>query len=61
MPEIIQTIMLADPNTHFIMLSQAILFRGAHFDVVWPQFMALVAIGSILFFFSLRRFGQFLR
>jgi len=42
MPEIIQTIMLAAPNTHFIMLSQAILFRGAHFDVVWPQFMALV-------------------
>ncbi|MGX8832368.1 ABC transporter permease [Brucella abortus] len=28
MPEIIQTIMLAAPNTHFVILAQSILFRG---------------------------------
>ncbi len=61
MPEIVQNIMLAAPNTHFIILSQSILFRGAGFDVVWPQFGALLIIGSVLFFFSLRRFRQFLR
>lgn len=61
MPEIIQTIMLAAPNTHFVILAQAVLFRGAGLDVVWPQLAALLAIGSILFFFSLRRFRQFLR
>jgi len=61
MPEIIQTIMLAAPNTHFIILSQAILFRGAGFDVVWPQFLALAGIGAILFYFSLQRFRRFLR
>lgn len=61
MPEIIQIIMLAAPNTHFIMLSQGILFRGAGFDVVWPQFAALFVIGSVLFLFALRRFRQFLR
>jgi len=61
MPQIIQDIMLAAPNTHFIILSQGILFRGAGFSVVWPQFAALFVIGSILFFFSLRRFRQFLR
>lgn len=61
MPEIIQTIMLAAPNTHFISLSQAVLFRGASLEVVWPQFAALFIIGSVLFFFSLRRFRQFLR
>lgn len=61
MPEIIQTIMLAAPNTHFIILSQGILFRGAGLDVVWPQFAALLVIGSVLFYFSLRRFRQFLR
>jgi ABC-2 type transport system permease protein len=61
MPEIIQTIMLAAPNTHFVILAQAILFRGAGLSVVWPQLLALLLIGSVLFFFSLRRFRQFLR
>ena len=61
MPEIIQNIMLAAPNTHFVILAQAILFRGAGLAVVWPQLAALLAIGGILFFLSLRRFRQFLR
>lgn len=61
MPEIIQTIMLAAPNTHFVILSQAILFRGAGLDIVWPQFFALTAIGVALFWLALRRFKTFLR
>lgn len=61
MPEIIQNIMLAAPNTHFVILAQAVLFRGAGLAVVWPQIAALLAIGAILFFFSLRRFREFLR
>ena len=61
MPEIIQAIMTAAPNTHFIILSQAILFRGAGLGVVWPQFLALAVIGSVLFWLALRRFRAFLR
>ncbi|MFS8112296.1 ABC transporter permease [Rhizobium jaguaris] len=61
MPQIIQDIMLAAPNTHFVIMAQAVLFRGAGIDVVWPQLLALLAIGTILFTFSLRRFRQFLR
>jgi ABC-2 type transport system permease protein len=61
MPEIIQNIMLAAPNTHFVILAQAVLFRGAGLAVVWPQFAALLAIGAILFWYSLRRFRGFLR
>lgn len=61
MPEVIQTIMLAAPNTHFVIIAQSVLFRGAGFSVIWPQFLALLAIGSVLFFFALRRFRNFLR
>ena len=61
MPEIIQNIMLAAPNTHFIILSQGILFRGAGLDVVWPQFLALAVIGAALFWLALRQFRKFLR
>ena len=60
MPEIIQAIMFAAPNTHFVMLAQAVLFRGADLAIVWPQLVALLAIGIALFAFSLRRFRQFL-
>ncbi|MGA0532656.1 ABC transporter permease [Hansschlegelia sp. KR7-227] len=61
MPEIVQTLMLAAPNTHFVIMAQAILFRGAGFEVVWPQFAALLAIGSVLFALALRRFRAFMR
>jgi ABC-2 type transport system permease protein len=61
MPEIIQTIMLAAPNTHFVILAQAVLFRGAGLATVWPQLAALLAIGAILFYFSLRYFRSFLK
>ena len=58
MPEMLQYIMLLVPTSHFIDLSQAILFRGAGFDVVWVQFLALAVIGMILNYFSLRRFKE---
>jgi ABC-2 type transport system permease protein len=58
MPDFIQAIMLAAPNTHFVMLAQAILFRGAGLDVVWPQFLSLAVIGVTLFALSLARFRK---
>lgn len=61
MPEIIQHIMLASPNTHFIILAQSVLFRGAGLSVVWPQIAMLAAIGTALFAYSLGRFRAFLR
>lgn len=58
MPQIVQDIMLVAPTTHFVSLAQAILFRGAGFDVVWPQFAALAGIGAILFALALLRFRK---
>jgi ABC-2 type transport system permease protein len=58
MPGFVQLVMLAAPNTHFIMLAQAILYRGAGLSVVWPQFIALAVIGTILFSLSLARFRK---
>jgi ABC-2 type transport system permease protein len=58
MPAGVQFVMLAAPNTHFVMLAQAILYRGAGIEVVWPQFVALAVIGAILFVLSLRRFRR---
>ena len=58
MPELVQMVMLAAPNTHFVMLAQAILYRGAGLSVVWPQFIFLALIGTVLFYLSLARFRK---
>lgn len=61
MPEIIQNIMLAAPNTHFIILAQSVLFRGAGLDVIWPQLLMLFIVGSVFFAIAQKRFRVFLR
>jgi ABC-2 type transport system permease protein len=58
MPEFGRDIMLAAPTTHFVALGQAILYRGAGIAAVWPQFLALAAIGGVLFTLSLNRFRK---
>ena len=58
MPDWVQNVMLAAPNTHYVMLAQAILYRGAGLSVVWPQFVALGLIGMTLFLLSLARFRK---
>ncbi|MFJ1471738.1 MULTISPECIES: ABC transporter permease [Massilia] len=60
-PSPLRELMLAAPTTHFVELSQAILFRGAGLDVVWPQFLALAGIGAALFGIALARFGAAMR
>jgi ABC-2 type transport system permease protein len=58
MPPFVLAIMQAAPTTHFVSASQAILFRGAGVKVVWPQMLALVLIGAVLFSLSLSRFRK---
>lgn len=58
MPEFVQNLMLMAPTTHFVDLSQAILYRGAGLDVVWKPFLALAVIGTVLFVLSLARFRK---
>jgi ABC-2 type transport system permease protein len=58
MPMPVQNLMLAAPTTHFVSLAQAILYRGAGLGIVWPQFLALLAIGSVFFLLALARFRK---
>ena len=58
MPEVVQNIMLAAPTTYFVSAGQAILYRGAGLAVVWPQMLAISAIGAVLFTLSLARFRK---
>ena len=56
MPPVLRTIMQASPSTHFVSFAQAILYRGAGIDVVWPKFLAVAVIGGVFLLLALIRF-----
>ena len=58
MPILAQNIMQVAPTTHFVSAAQAILYRGAGFDVIWPQVLALVIIGVVFFTAALAHFRK---
>ena len=58
MPRGLQTVMLAVPSTHFVKIAQAILFRGAGLDVIWPNLLIVTAVGGLLFTIALLRFRR---
>jgi ABC-2 type transport system permease protein len=56
MPFALQMVMGAFPSTHFVAFAQAILYRGAGLDIVWPEFLATGAIGALVMAAALLRF-----
>ena len=58
MPEAVQWVMSAAPTTYFVKLAQGILYRGAGFGIVWPNFAAIVIIGAAFFLAALARFRK---
>lgn len=58
MPAIVQNIMLAAPATYFVRLAQAILYRGAGFDVIWRDLLAMTGVGAVFFGVALVRFRK---
>jgi ABC-2 type transport system permease protein len=58
MPRLLQIVMEVSPSTHFVSFAQAILYRGAGLDVVWPEFLAVALMGGLFFGLALLRFRR---
>ncbi|MDQ0393646.1 ABC transporter permease [Labrys monachus] len=58
MPAWLQDVMQVSPSTHFVALSQAVLYRGAGLSIVWPQMAAFVVIGAAFFALATLRFRK---
>jgi ABC-2 type transport system permease protein len=59
MPTWLQYLMRTiSPTPHFVAFAQAVLYRGAGLAVIWSDLLAVVAIGSVYFMLSLRRFRR---
>lgn len=55
-PEWLERVTLVLPSRHFVSFAQAILFRGAGFDLVWREFAAVAAIGTAFLLYAVSRF-----
>jgi ABC-2 type transport system permease protein len=60
MPLPLQKVMQFVPSTHFVAFSQAVLFRNATIDMVWPDLAKMFAIGAAYTVFTLSRFRKML-
>ncbi|WP_420403420.1 ABC transporter permease [Nisaea sp.] len=56
MPEFLQTVMQASPSTHFIRFSQAVIYRDAPLELVWPELAIMLLIGCVFFALAFLRF-----
>lgn len=57
-PVWLQFIMQFVPSTHFVIMAQAVLFRDAGLDVIWPNLLATAVIGAMFFSAALLRFRK---
>lgn len=56
MPPWLATALQISPTVHFVSFAQAILYRGAGFSIVWPEFAIVAAIGGVFLGLALWRF-----
>jgi ABC-2 type transport system permease protein len=58
MPPWLATMLQVSPTVHFVSFAQAIVYRGAGFAVVWPEFVIVALIGGLFLYFALLRFRK---
>ena len=61
MPTAIAWIGYCLPLTYFVQISQGIMLRGAGFDSLWPAYLVLTVMASVIFTGAVLRFRRDLR
>jgi ABC-2 type transport system permease protein len=57
-PQWLQYITWFLPSRHYLGFSEAVVYRGAGFDIVWPEFALISALGAAFFGLSLVLFRR---
>lgn len=60
MPQVLQWLINLSPTMHFVQLAQAILYRGAGLEIVWPQMLVLAGLGALFLGVALPQFRAML-
>ena len=57
-PEIVQPFTWLLPSRHYMAFAQAIVFRGADLEIVWPDLVRIAGLGAVFFTLSLMLFRR---
>jgi ABC-2 type transport system permease protein len=58
MPPVIQLLSLVDPLRYILVIIRGVFLKGIGFGVLWPQMVALLAIGLAVLTFAVKRFHK---
>lgn len=58
MPTVIQWLSLLDPLRYMLVVIRGVFLKGVGLDVLWPQLAALLALGTAVMIFAVRRFHK---
>jgi ABC-2 type transport system permease protein len=58
MPEIVQWLTFLNPLRFFLVILRGIFLKGVGLEVLWPQFLALAILGTIVFSGAIGRFKK---
>ncbi len=58
MPEVVQWVTYLNPLRYFLVIIRGVFLKGVGLDVLWPQMVALAALGVVTFTAATRRFHK---
>jgi ABC-2 type transport system permease protein len=58
MPQVVQWMTCVNPLRYFLVLVRSIFLKGVGIEVLWPQMLPLLMIGTTLLFLAVRRFHK---
>lgn len=58
MPRIVQWVTYLNPARYFLVIIRGIFLKGVGIDILWPQLLALLILGTVLFEGAVRRFRK---
>lgn len=58
MPLVVQWFTYVNPLMYFLIIIRGIFLKGVGFEVLWPQFLALMVLGLVVFTGAVKRFRK---
>jgi ABC-2 type transport system permease protein len=58
MPEALRWLTYLNPLRYFLVVIRATFLKGVGFDVLWPNLIGMLVLGSVLLAFSVVRFRK---
>jgi len=58
MPTVVQWLTYLNPLRYFLVIIRGIFLKGVGLEVLWPQFLALMILGLIVFYGAVKRFRK---